>query len=98
MTDGFGYEEIAELSITKYLYYVLKNIEVVLNSMKRGAGVPHVSGEALSNIMIPLPSVEEQKRIVKILDHSTLFVMTYPQDFRQKSKHVRSSMNITGIS
>ena len=69
VTDGFGYEEIAELSITKYLYYVLKNIEVVLNSMKRGAGVPHVSGEALSNIMIPLPSVEEQKRIVKILDH-----------------------------
>ncbi len=36
--------------------------------MKRG-GSPHVSGEALSNIMIPLPSVEEQKRIVKILDH-----------------------------
>jgi type I restriction enzyme S subunit len=68
VTDGFGYEEIAGLSITKYLYYVLKNIEAVLNSMKRGAGVPHVSGEALSNIMIALPSVENQKRIVKILD------------------------------
>ncbi len=26
------------------------------------------------------------------------FAMTYLQDFRQKSKHVRSSMNITGIS
>lgn len=68
VTDGFGYEEVEGLSTTKYLYYVLKNIEMVLNSMKRGAGVPHVSSEALSNIRIPLPSLEEQKRIVEILD------------------------------
>ena len=68
VTDGFGYEEDEGLSTTKYLYYVLKNIEMVLNSMKRGAGVPHVSSEALSNIRIPLPSLEEQKRIVEILD------------------------------
>ena len=68
VTDGFGYEEVEGLSTTKYLYYVLKNIEMVLNGMKRGAGVPHVSGEALSNIMIQLPSLEEQKRIVEILD------------------------------
>ena len=68
VTDGFGYEEVEGFSTTKYLYYVLKNIEMVLNSMKRGAGVPHVSSEALSNIRIPLPSLEEQKRIVEILD------------------------------
>ena len=68
VTDGFGYEEVEGLSTTKYLYYVLKNIEMGLNSMKRGAGVPHVSSEALSNIRIPLPSLEEQKRIVEILD------------------------------
>ena len=68
VTDGFGYEEVEGLSTTKYLYYVLKNIEMVLNSMKRGAGVPHVSSEALSNIRIPLPSLEEQKHIVEILN------------------------------
>ena len=68
VTDGFGYEEVEGLSTTKYLYYVLKNREMVLNSMKRGAGVPHVSSEALSNIRIPLPSLEEQKRIVEILN------------------------------
>ena len=68
VTDGFGYEEIEGLSKTKYLYYVLKNMESALNGMKRGAGVPHVSGEALSNVMITLPSIEEQNRIVEILD------------------------------
>ena len=36
--------------------------------MKRGAGVPHVSGEMLSKISIDIPSVEEQCGIVTILD------------------------------
>jgi len=36
--------------------------------MKRGAGVPHVSGETLSNLEFIIPSIPEQKRIVAILD------------------------------
>ncbi|MFQ9908415.1 MAG: restriction endonuclease subunit S [Acutalibacter sp.] len=68
VTDGFGYEGKKELTIARYLYYVLKNLESTLNSMKRGAGVPHVSGEALSQIMLPIPSIQEQRRIVSILD------------------------------
>ncbi len=68
VTDGFGYEEKKGLTITKYLYYVLKNIEDILNAMKRGAGVPHISGEALSKIVLPIPPIKEQQRIVSILD------------------------------
>ncbi len=36
--------------------------------MKRGAGVPHVSGEMLNNIVLPIPSLQEQKCITNILD------------------------------
>ena len=36
--------------------------------MKRGAGVPHVSGESLGEIALPVPPIEEQKRITTILD------------------------------
>ena len=68
VTDGFGYEGRSELVITKYLYYVLKNMETALNAMKRGAGVPHVSGEALSNVMLHIPALQEQQRVVNILD------------------------------
>ena len=68
VTEGFGYEEKAGLITTKYLYYALKNIEATLNSMKRGAGVPHVNGEALGNILLPVPSINEQDRIVTVLD------------------------------
>ena len=67
VTDGFGFEAKENIDI-RFLFYVLKNMESRLNDMKRGAGVPHISGEALQSIMIPVPSLEEQERIVSILD------------------------------
>ena len=43
-------------------------MESELNAMKRGAGVPHVSGEMLNSIELPIPSLQDQQRIVEILD------------------------------
>ena len=68
VTDGFGYESDSEWVTTRYLFYILKNKEAELNSMKRGAGVPHISGAALSEVQFPIPALKEQKRIVSILD------------------------------
>jgi type I restriction enzyme S subunit len=68
VTDGFGYEAKIGVTTPRYLYYILKNMEATLNAMKRGAGVPHVSGEAISQILLPVPDIEEQNRIVSILD------------------------------
>lgn len=68
VTDGFGYEADEELMLPKYLFYTLKNKEKRLNAMKRGAGVPHVSGENLASILLPVPTLKQQKKIVSILD------------------------------
>jgi type I restriction enzyme, S subunit len=68
VTDGFGFENKEGLTTTKFLYYLLKNIEAKMNSMKRGAGVPHISGEAIGKLVFPLPALSEQRRIVGILD------------------------------
>ena len=69
ITDGFGYEANVDLVFPQYLYYSLKSKEKKLNSMKRGAGVPHVSGEILNQVKISLPSISIQKRIVGLLNH-----------------------------
>ena len=37
--------------------------------MKRGAGVPHISGEMLKNVEMYIPSIITQKRIVHTLDN-----------------------------
>lgn len=73
VTDCFGFEAKRSLITTKFLYYVLKNMEQSLNNMKRGAGVPHLSGEMLLDIPLCVPPIREQERIVETLDHfSTL--------------------------
>ena len=69
LTDGFGFEAKEDVAIPKYIYYILKRKEKELNAMKRGAGVPHVSGELLSKVELPIPSIETQKRLIKVLDN-----------------------------
>ena len=68
VTDGFGFEAKESVAIPKFLYYILKNKEKMLNAMKRGAGVPHISGEALAKILFPIPPLDVQERIVAILN------------------------------
>ena len=68
ITDGFGFEAKREIVSHKFLYYSLKNKEKSLNEMKRGAGVPHVSGEKINNVVFSIPPLAEQERIVAILD------------------------------
>lgn len=68
ITDGLGYEAKEWLITNKYLYYAMKNMESQLNDMKRGAGVPHISGEAVLNIEIPVPPLEKQQEQVKEIE------------------------------
>ena len=73
VTDGFAYEG-KEYLCTRYLYFVLKNMQSRLNKMKRGGGIPHIQGKTLEKIKIPVPPTEEQEKIVKILDNFTKII------------------------
>ncbi len=68
VTDCFGLEARQSLITPKFLYYSLKNMEQTLNDMKRGAGVPHLSGEILLSIPLCVPTIRDQERIVATLD------------------------------
>lgn len=70
VTDGFIIEAKQELNI-RFLYYYLKNMQSFLNSMKKGGGVPHITGENLLEIRIPVPPLPVQREIVQILDNFT---------------------------
>jgi|3_EtaG_2_1085321.scaffolds.fasta_scaffold00815_8 type I restriction enzyme S subunit len=54
----------------KYLLYFLRQGSMVeyANSRSSGANLPRLSPKELANFQIPLPSLQEQKRIAKILD------------------------------
>lgn len=53
----------------KYLYYVLKNNQHRIDAKVRKASIPRISREAVGNILLPLPSIEAQKKIVYVLDN-----------------------------
>lgn len=67
-SDGCFCISHSELYLNKYVYYALKTKEQVLQSKVRKAGIPTLDNSVVEKIIIPVPPLEEQERIVSILD------------------------------
>ena len=65
--DTIYYTEIDTTKILpKFFYYFMKTID--LEKLDTGSGRPSLTQAILDKIKIPVPSLDEQKRIVSILD------------------------------
>lgn len=67
VSDGFVLDAKPGTDM-RFLFHVLKKQQAKLHSMKRGSGVPHINSKMLANVSIPIPPLEEQQRIISILD------------------------------
>lgn len=54
--------------ISKYVYYQLANNQIFLKSRVRTASIPRLARTAIEQFPIPVPPIEVQEEIVKILD------------------------------
>jgi type I restriction enzyme, S subunit len=68
LNDAFSIHPDPSVMKSKFAYYFLKNMEAAIQGMKKGGGVPHVQVKAMYAMPIPVPPLEEQERIVAILD------------------------------
>lgn len=68
LTDAFSIHPDNKALHTKFLYYLLKKDQEKIHRMGKGAGVPHVRAKDFESYKIAVPSLEEQARIVAILD------------------------------
>jgi type I restriction enzyme, S subunit len=59
-----------ETSVPRYLMYVLISLSGFLNSLAHGVAQKGIYLGTLSKIRIPLPPLEEQQRIVEVLDRA----------------------------
>ena len=66
--QGFKNFVCSERILNEYLYYFLIGNVDYLNSIGKGTTFKEISKTTVSQVEIPLPPLEEQKRIVKILD------------------------------
>lgn len=66
--QGFKNFICSERILNEYLYFFLIGNVDYLNSIGKGTTFKEISKTVVSQVEIPLPPLEEQKRIVKILD------------------------------
>ena len=74
------------LSIDGYLYHymgpVFKNVE----KQTPGGSVKHLSAKVINSLIIPIPSLSEQERIVGILDTFTASIESLKEQIKQRRK------------
>lgn len=67
-SDGCFCLSATEEAEARYLYFVFQSNEHYLISRVRKAGIPTLDAKVIEDMEIPVPSITEQERIVKILD------------------------------
>lgn len=58
----------SEYVSSRYVFHYLMSRQNYIKSRVRKAGVPRLSRSIIDNMVIPVPQIEEQERIVTILD------------------------------
>ncbi len=72
LSDAFSVSPNDEHELSSdFLYQLLKLNQNWIYAKKKGSGVPHVHGADLSRLQIPVPPIEVQREIVRILDSFT---------------------------
>lgn len=84
VSDGFMLEPL--YCSFRYLFLYLKNKQETINSLKRGAGIPHITTEHLKELTIPIVSANIEKEIVKKLDsfETTITTLTTALELSKK--------------
>ncbi|MGU9947275.1 restriction endonuclease subunit S, partial [Lactobacillus delbrueckii subsp. bulgaricus] len=60
-----------DLILTDYLYYFLRSQRTKIRHMSRGVAQNNINLSVLRKIIIPIPSVIEQRKIVKVMEQTT---------------------------
>lgn len=86
VSDAFSIEPHEGALIQKFLYHYLLEKQEILFSMKKGSGVPHVYPKDVSKILIPIPPLEIQEKIVQKLDKMTEYVTELTSELTSRKK------------
>ncbi len=72
LADSFSVSPKQKTLMPKYLFHYLTTQQDAIHATKSAGGIPHVYSKDLQNFLIPIPPLEIQQEIVKILDQFSL--------------------------
>ena len=78
---------------TKYIYYYLKKIQEKIYSLRKGAGISHVYFKDMQDFLVPVPPLEVQCEIVRILDKFTLLTAELTAELTARRKQYEYYIN-----
>lgn len=73
----------------KFLYYYLGSIVDYLDSLGTGTTFKELSGGRLKEVLVPVPSIREQRRIVAILDEAFAGIATAKANVEKNQQNAR---------
>lgn len=94
--DTLFYTEISRKAIAKYIYYLFDRIDWY--SYNEASGVPSLNASTIEKINIPLPPLQEQKAIAKVLSDVDELITSIEEliDKKQKIKQGMMQLLLTG--
>ncbi len=72
LADSFSVLPKQKTLMPKYLFHYLTTQQDAIHATKSTGGIPHVYSKDLQNFLIPIPPLEIQQEIVKILDQFSI--------------------------
>ena len=77
----------------RYLYFFIKQQESKIMGSKHGAGIPGLNREKVQSILMPVPPLEVQQEIVKILDKFTQLEAELEAELEARKKQYEYYLN-----
>lgn len=78
----------------KYVYYCLQNNQIVLKSQVRKASIPRLSRTAVEKFLIPVPPLEVQEEIVRILDRFAVYAAELQAELQARKEQYEYYRNL----
>lgn len=72
--------------LPRFLYFYLKNNSKEIENLCTFDGIPALNKSALEGLLIPIPSLEIQEKIVQILDKMTAYVTELTSELTSRKK------------
>ena len=79
---------------SKFLYEYLKNSEQKITDMQSEGGVPTINTQKVSSIAVPVPPLEVQSEIVRVLDSFTLLTAELTAELTARRKQYEYYKNV----
>ncbi len=94
LADSFSVSPKQKTLMPKYLFHYLTTQQDAIHATKSTGGIPHVYSKDLQNFLIPIPPLEIQQEIVKILDAFTELNTELNTELKARKKQYQHYQNM----